>query len=56
MRTEHDLLGEREVPLEAYYGVHTMRAVENFLISGIAISTYPELIGALAAIKHEGRK
>lgn len=51
MRTEHDLLGEREVPVEAYYGVHTMRAVENFPISGIAISAYPELIGALAAIK-----
>ncbi|WP_271669200.1 aspartate ammonia-lyase [Bradyrhizobium sp. CCBAU 51627] len=51
MRTEHDLLGEREVPSEAYYGVHTMRAVENFPISGIAISGYPELIGALAAIK-----
>ncbi|MGW1420470.1 aspartate ammonia-lyase [Bradyrhizobium manausense] len=51
MRTEHDLLGEREVPLEAYYGVHTLRAVENLPISGIAISAYPELIGALAAIK-----
>ncbi|WP_349629532.1 aspartate ammonia-lyase [Bradyrhizobium manausense] len=51
MRTEHDLLGEREVSLEAYYGVHTLRAVENFPISGIAISAYPELIGALAAIK-----
>ena len=51
MRTEHDLLGDREVPREAYYGVHTMRAVENFPISGIAISAYPELIGALAAIK-----
>ncbi|SFK15323.1 Lyase [Bradyrhizobium sp. Gha] len=51
MRTEHDLLGAREVPLEAYYGVHTVRAVENFPISGIAISAYPELIGALAAIK-----
>ena len=51
VRTEHDLLGEREVPSEAYYGVHTMRAVENFPISGIAISAYPELIGALAAIK-----
>nr|WP_249154513.1 aspartate ammonia-lyase [Bradyrhizobium manausense] len=45
------MLGEREVSLEAYYGVHTLRAVENFPISGIAISAYPELIGALAAIK-----
>ncbi|MGJ4929128.1 aspartate ammonia-lyase [Bradyrhizobium sp. HKCCYLS2038] len=51
MRTEHDLLGDREVPSEAYYGVHTLRAAENFRITGIAISSYPQLINALAAIK-----
>jgi aspartate ammonia-lyase len=50
-RIEHDLLGDREVPADAYYGVHTLRAVENFPISGIAISAYPELVNALAAIK-----
>jgi aspartate ammonia-lyase len=50
-RTEHDLLGDREVPVQAYYGVHTLRAVENFPITGTPISIYPELIKALAAIK-----
>jgi aspartate ammonia-lyase len=50
-RTEHDLLGEREVPADAYYGVHTLRAVENFPITGTPISIYPELIKALACIK-----
>ena len=33
-RTEEDLLGAREVPLEAYWGIHTLRAMENFQISG----------------------
>ena len=50
-RSEHDLLGYRDVPADAYYGVHTLRAVENFPITGITISSYPELINALAAIK-----
>lgn len=50
-RTEHDLLGDRQVPADAYYGVHTLRAVENFPITGTPISIYPELIKALAAIK-----
>ncbi|GAB4062601.1 aspartate ammonia-lyase [Uliginosibacterium sediminicola] len=50
-RLEHDLLGERAVPASAYYGVHTLRAIENFPISGTPISIYPELIKALAAIK-----
>ena len=50
-RTEHDLIGDREVPSDAYYGVHTLRAVENFPITGTPISIYPELIKALAAIK-----
>jgi aspartate ammonia-lyase len=48
---EHDLLGEREVPADAYYGVHTLRALENFPISKIPISTYPNLIKALACVK-----
>jgi aspartate ammonia-lyase len=50
-RIEHDLLGDREVPAGAYYGVHTLRAVENFPISGIPVSAYPDLVNALAAIK-----
>ena len=50
-RSEHDLLGDRDVPADAYYGVHTLRAVENFPITGTPISIYPELIKALACIK-----
>lgn len=50
-RTDHDLLGYREVPAEAYWGVHTLRAVENFPISGQSIGLVPDLINALAAIK-----
>ena len=50
-RIEHDLLGEREVPFEHYYGIQTLRATENFDISGIAIRHYPRLIKSLAYIK-----
>jgi aspartate ammonia-lyase len=50
-RIEHDLLGEREVPANVYYGVHTLRALENFPISKIPISTYPNLVKALACVK-----
>ncbi len=50
-RVEHDLLGDRKVPAEVYYGVHTLRAVENFPITGTPISIYPDLIRALAQIK-----
>ena len=50
-RLEHDLLGERGVPAAAYYGVHTLRALENFSISGTPISIYPELVTALACVK-----
>jgi len=51
VRTEHDLIGDRAVPAEAYYGVHTLRALENFPISGTAISIYPDLVVALACVK-----
>jgi len=51
LRYEHDLLGDRAVPAEAYYGVHTVRAVENFPITGTPISVYPDLIEALASVK-----
>ena len=50
-RVEHDLLGDRQVPADAYYGVHTLRAVENFPITGTTISIYPDLIRSLACIK-----
>ena len=50
-RLEHDLLGEREVPAESYYGIQTLRAVENFRITGIPISQYPRLVHSLAYIK-----
>ena len=50
-RTEHDLLGDREVPQAAYWGIHTLRAVENFPITGTTLATCPDLIRALAAIK-----
>ena len=50
-RIEHDLLGNREVPADAYWGVHTLRAVENFPISGRPIGEIPELVRSLAAIK-----
>ncbi|MBE0415139.1 MAG: aspartate ammonia-lyase [Dehalococcoidia bacterium] len=49
MRVEHDLLGEREVPEEAYWGIHTLRAKENFPVSGYTI--HPEFIRALAQVK-----
>jgi len=50
-RSEHDLLGNRDVPSQAYYGVHTLRAIENFPITGLPISHYPDLVRALAEIK-----
>ena len=50
-RTEHDLLGEMQIPAEAYYGVQTARAIENFQISGTSVSRYPELVNALAVVK-----
>ncbi|WP_055614396.1 aspartate ammonia-lyase [Streptomyces phaeochromogenes] len=51
VRSEHDLLGDRDVPAEAYWGVHSLRAKENFPITGMPISAYPHLIEALAAVK-----
>jgi aspartate ammonia-lyase len=50
-RLEHDLLGDRQVPSGAYFGVHTLRAFENFPITGNPISIYPDLVRALACIK-----
>jgi len=50
-RSEHDLLGDRDVPHEFYYGVQTLRALENFNISGVPLALYPVLIQALAQVK-----
>lgn len=50
-RIEHDLLGERNVPEYAYFGIQTLRAQDNFYISGEPLHRYPELIHALAHIK-----
>jgi aspartate ammonia-lyase len=51
VRREKDLLGERDVPVTHYFGLQTLRAVENFPITGIPIAQYPLLIKALAAVK-----
>jgi aspartate ammonia-lyase len=48
-RIERDFLGEKEVPAEAYYGIQTIRAVENFPITGVRV--HNELIVALAEVK-----
>ncbi|KAB2885207.1 MAG: aspartate ammonia-lyase [Albidovulum sp.] len=50
-RTEHDLIGDREVPASACWGIHTLRAIENFPITGQRIGDTPDLIVALACIK-----
>jgi aspartate ammonia-lyase len=50
-RLEHDLLGEKAVPADAYYGVQTARALENFHISGVELRLYPDFIRALAMVK-----
>jgi len=55
-RTEHDLLGYKEVPSEAYYGIQTLRAVENFDICGVKLSAYPKYIKALAMVKWAASK
>lgn len=51
IRREHDLLGERDVPDEYYYGIQTLRALENFPISGMPIHVFTELVEALAGVK-----
>ena len=51
VRVERDLLGNKEVPGHAYYGVQTLRALENFKISGVPLCHYPELVQALGAVK-----
>ncbi len=51
MRLEHDLVGEMKIASSCYYGIHTLRAVQNFGITGIPISSVPEMIQCLAYVK-----
>ncbi|MBD2802144.1 aspartate ammonia-lyase [Xenorhabdus sp. M] len=51
VRIEEDLLGKREVPAEAYYGIHTLRAIENFYISDRTINDVPEFIRGMVMVK-----
>ncbi|WP_229855267.1 aspartate ammonia-lyase [Candidatus Sulfurimonas marisnigri] len=53
---EHDLLGDRKVPFEAYYGIQTMRAMENFNISGVTLNFFPDLIIGHAIVKMAAAK
>ncbi len=55
-RHEHDLLGDREVPYEFYYGIQTLRALENFNISGISLTHFPNLVKALAMVQMAAAK
>lgn len=50
-RLEEDLLGTREVPADAYYGIHTVRAVENFPISDVTINDVPDMIRGMVTVK-----
>ncbi len=51
VRIEKDLLGTLEVPADAYYGIQTLRAVQNFRLSGVPLSHYPKLVIGLAMVK-----
>ena len=50
-RKEKDLLGEKQIPTDAYYGVQTARALENFQVSGIKTNFYPDYVRAYAMVK-----
>src|SRR4026208_2295611 len=50
-RVEKDLLGEKQIPANAYYGVQTARALENFPLSGVLINHYPGFVEAWAIVK-----
>jgi len=51
MRHEHDLLGSRDVSNTCLYGIQTLRAIENFTISGVVLNAYPIIIESLAMVK-----
>ncbi|TGV11414.1 aspartate ammonia-lyase [Mesorhizobium sp. M8A.F.Ca.ET.173.01.1.1] len=50
-RIEADLLGERSLPADALFGIHTLRAMENFAVSGMHLRDFPEFVRALAMVK-----
>jgi aspartate ammonia-lyase len=50
-RLEKDLLGEKQVPADAYYGIQTLRALENFQVSGVKTNFYPDYVRAFAMVK-----
>ena len=50
-RIEKDSLGERSLPIDVYYGVQTLRATENFNITGICVGDFPHLVKALGMVK-----
>ena len=51
VRIEHDLLGDKAVPADVYYGIQTARALENFRISGVPLQLYPDVIRGFAMVK-----
>ncbi len=50
-RREHDMLGEMDIPADVYWGVHTLRAVENFPITGVPVGHFPDFVRALVLVK-----
>ncbi|WP_205195180.1 aspartate ammonia-lyase [Chitinophaga sp. Cy-1792] len=50
-RIEHDFLGEKEIPQDVYYGIQTLRALENFHITGIPLKVEPAMVQALGYVK-----
>ena len=55
-RVESDLLGELQVPAEAYYGVQTQRGIDNYRISNTRMCDYPEYVKAIAYVKWAARR
>lgn len=51
IRIEHDCIGSAAVPANVYWGIHTLRAINNFPVSGITVSDHPEIIHAYGAVK-----
>jgi aspartate ammonia-lyase len=51
MRTEHDLIGDKQIPNDKYWGVQTARALENFQFSDVKMNTYPEFVKGFAIVK-----
>src|SRR5213080_2514850 len=50
-RSEHDMMGNADVPANAYWGIHTLRAVDNFPITGVPVGHFPEFVRALVLAK-----